>query len=128
MLHHVRRHLRTFAVTVLVLVSVVGAWSTAAHGLDCHDRDGAPVFVAHDASAHAFRAAVLPGAERPVHCVLCHWTRAFGSGVQSVSTSHDAVSRTLAVPVRDAVASPIVAAAQPPLRAPPSVPTLIVVA
>jgi hypothetical protein len=128
MLHHVRRHLRSFAATMLVLVSVVGAWSTAAHGLDCHDRDGAPVFVAHDASAHAFRSPVLPDRERTVHCVLCHWTRTFGPGVQSVSTALDVVSRTLAVPARDAVVSRFVAAAQPPLRAPPAVSTLLVVA
>src|SRR5689334_18669086 len=128
MLHHVRGHLRAFAATVLVLVSAVGAWSTAAHGLDCHDRDGAPVFVAHDASAHAFRGAVLPEEERPVHCVLCHWTRTIGPGVQSVYTALDVVSRTLAMPARDAVASRFVAAAQPPLRAPPAVSTLVVVA
>jgi hypothetical protein len=128
MLLHVRRHLRTWAATVLVLVSVVGAWSTAAHGLDCHDRDGAPVFVAHDASAHAFRSAVLPEEERPVHCVLCHWTRTIGPGVQSVYTALEVVSRTLAAPAPDSVASRFVASAQPPLRAPPAVPTRIVVA
>ena len=128
MLHHVRRHLRTCAATVLVLVSVVGAWSAAAHGLDCHDGDGAPVFAAHDASAHAFRSAVLPDDVRPVHCVLCHWTRVFGPGVESVSTALDVVPRTIAVPAGDAVVSRFVAAAQPPLRAPPRVSTLVVVA
>ena len=128
MLHRIRRDLRALAATMLVLVSALGAWSTFAHGLDCHDRDGEPVLVAHDASAHAFRGAALPPAERPVHCVLCHWTRVLGAGVQSVSAAPAIVSRSFAVPVGDTALAQVTTAAQPPLRAPPSPAALDVVA
>ena len=123
-MHRIRRQLRALAATTLVLVSVLGAWSTVAHGLDCHDRDGAPALVVHDASAHAFRNTAPPDSQRPVHCVLCHWTRTFGPGVQTVSVAPTVVSRSLALPAGETAQARLVAAAQPPLRAPPSAPLL----
>ena len=119
-MHWIRPHLRALAATVLVLVSVLGTWSTGAHWLDCHDPDGAPVVVVHDASAHAFRSAALPAGERPVHCVLCHWTRLVGPGVQSVAFTPFVAARPLAVRVAVATVARLIAADQPPLRAPPS--------
>jgi len=127
-MYRIRPHLRPLAATVLLLVSVLGAWSTFAHGLDCHDRDGEPVVVVHDASAHAFRSTAPPADERPVHCVLCHWTRVFGPGVYSVATSPDVASRTFAAPIADVVVARLIGSAQPPLRAPPAGSTLDVVA
>ena len=129
MLHQVRRHLRLLAATVLVSVSALGAWSSTVHELDCHDAECRPVVVAHDASAHAFRSAAPPAGERETHCVLCHWTRAFGPGVQSVSAAPAAADRrALAIPVADASVARLVTPAQPPLRAPPAAPTVDVVA
>lgn len=128
MLHRIRRDLRALAATMLVLVSALGTWSAFAHELDCHDRDGDPVLVAHDASAHAFRGAALPPAERPVHCVLCHWTRALNAGGHSVAAALVIVGRSFAVPVGDTALAGLNTAAQPPLRAPPSAATLDVVA
>ena len=128
MLHRLRNHLRVLAGVVLVAVSSLGAWSTVAHGLDCHDTDGAPVFVAHDASAHAFRGAALPGPERPVHCVLCHLSRVVGPGVQSVATVPAVAAGALSAPTAAGAVPRLVAAAQPPLRAPPSATPLDVVA
>jgi len=127
MLSRIRRQLHVLAASVLVLVSAMGAWSTFAHGLDCHDPDGAPVVVVHDASAHAFHSAVPADSERPIHCVLCHCTRVLGSGVQSVAAAPSSLTRTLLVPASDEAVARRLAAAQPPLRAPP-VPTLDVVA
>jgi len=118
--HQIRRQLRTLAATMLVLVSALGAWSTYAHDLDCHDPDGAPVLVVHDASAHAFRSATPPDSERPVHCVLCHWTRVFGPSVQSVSPAPLLLSRTLAVQAGLTVVARLISSVQPPLRAPPA--------
>ena len=120
MLCQVRRHLRVLAAAVLLSVSTLGAWSTVAHGLDCYDADGAPVLVAHDASAHAFRNAPPGAGERVVHCVLCHWKRAVGHGVQSVAATPFVVARTFAIPDADASAARLAATVQPPLRAPPS--------
>ncbi len=128
MLHRIRPHLRALAAAVLVSVSVLGAWSTFAHGLDCFDHDdGVVAVVVHDASAHVFSSAAPADEDRPIHCVLCHWTRGFGPSVQSVAAATSPIVRTFAIPVDAATVPRLVAAAQPPLRAPPSVPPLHVV-
>ena len=126
-MHQFRRYLRLLAATVLVSVSAVGAWSSV-HELDCHDAECLPVVVAHDASAHAFRSAALPAGERETHCVLCHWTRAFGPGVQAVSALPSVAARSFAVSVADASVARLVTPTQPPLRAPPAASTIDVVA
>ena len=128
MLHQIRRHLRVLAATVLVSVSALGFWSSTVHELDCHDAECLPVVAVHDASAHVFRGATPPAGEREIHCVLCHWTRAVGPGVQSVSAVPAVVTRSLAIPVADASVARLVTAAQPPLRAPPASSTVGVVA
>ena len=129
MRHQIRHHLRALAAAVLVSVSALGAWSTFGHGLDCFDHDDVAVaVVVHDASAHVFRGAAPADEDRPIHCVLCHWTRAFGPSVQSVASAPSLVDRTVAIPVDDATVPRLVAAVQPPLRAPPSASTFPVVA
>jgi len=129
MLHQIRHHLRALAAAVLVSLSALGAWSTFAHGLDCFDHDDAVVaVVVHDASAHVFSHAAPADEDRPIHCVLCHWMRAFGPSVQSVAATPSTVNRTFAIPVDDATVPRLIAAAQPPLRAPPSASTLHAVA
>ena len=120
MLHQIRRHLRVLAAAVLVSVSALGAWSSTVHELDCHDAECLPAIVAHDASAHAFRAAPTADAERELHCVLCHWTRAVGPGAQPVSTVPFITARSLAVAVADIPVARLIRAVQPPLRAPPA--------
>jgi hypothetical protein len=127
MLHQIRRHLRVLAAAVLVSVSALGAWSSLAHRLDCHDAECLPVAVEHDAAAHAFRGAPAPESERDVHCVLCHWTRAFGPSVQSASVVLPLVSRALARWAADASVARLTTAVQPPLRAPPAAATFDVV-
>jgi hypothetical protein len=128
MLHQIRRHLRVLAAAALVSVSALGTWSSLAHRLDCHDTECLPVAVAHDASAHAFRGAPPLDGEREVHCVLCHWTRAFGPSVQSVSLVPSLASRSLAHSAADASVARLTTAVQPPLRAPPAASTFGVVA
>jgi hypothetical protein len=120
MLHRLRRDLRVLAAAVLVSSSTVGGLSTLGHGLDHHDADDGPAIVVHDASAHAFRNAAPAAGDRPVHCVLCHWTRAFGPGVEFVSLTHVVTSRTLAAQAGDSGLTHSFAAVQPPLRAPPA--------
>ena len=129
MRHQIRHHLRALAVAVLVSVSALGAWSTFAHGLDCFDHDdGVGAVVVHDASAHVFSSTAPADEDRPIHCVLCHWTRVFGPSVQSVAAAPSPVDRAVAIPVDDTTVPRLIASVQPPLRAPPSASTLHVVA
>ena len=129
MLYQFRRHLRVLAAAVLVSLSVVGGWSdarrtgstittpTAQSGSSCTTR-----------RRTRFAARSQPDGERPVHCVLCHWTRAFGPSLQSVSVAHALASRTLAVQAVDIGLFHSGAAVQPPLRAPPVPPAVDVFA
>ncbi len=120
MLQLARRHLRVLATAVLLSLCAVGGWSAFGHGLDHHDADDVAAFVVQDASAHAFRNAVPADGDQPVHCVLCHWTRAFGTHVQGVSLAQAVASRALVVHTADASLLHHVTAGQPPLRAPPA--------
>jgi hypothetical protein len=128
MLHQIRRHLRVLAAAVLVSVSALGTWSSLAHRLDCHDAECLPGAVAHDASAHAFRDVPPPAGEREIHCVLCHWTRAFGPSVQFVSVVPSLASRSLVRLAADTSVARLIASVQPPLRAPPAASTFDVAA
>jgi hypothetical protein len=120
MLHLARRRLRVLATAVLLSVCAVGGWSALGHELDHYDPDGAATFVVHDASAHAFRDAAPAAGDQPVHCVLCHWTRALGTHAQKVSLTLAVASRALAIHTADASLLHHVTAVQPPLRAPPA--------
>jgi len=124
MLHLARRRLRVLATAALLSLCAVGGWSTFGHQRDHHDADGVAAFVVHDASAHAFRNAAPAASDQPVHCVLCHWTRAFGTHVQRVSLASAVASRALAVHTADAGLRHHVTAVQPPLRAPPTRPAV----
>jgi hypothetical protein len=128
MLIQLRRHLRVLAAAVLVSMSAVTGWSALVHELDGHDHETAPAFVVHDESAHAFRSATPSEGERPVHCVLCHWTRTLGLGLQTVSIALSFASETLVAQATDSILLHRVAAVQPPLRAPPARPPLDVLA
>jgi hypothetical protein len=128
MLHWSRSHLRALAVAVLVSLSTLATWSLAVHELDCYDRDGAPEFVVHDASAHAFRGATPDPGEHPVHCVLCHWTRSFAPRVHSVTLAPSVARSTVAAPAPLVRPVSVFADAQPPLRGPPATPFVDVLA
>ncbi len=129
MLYQFRRHLRVLAAAVLVITvcrSVAGPRSrtgstittpTAPRRSSCTTR-----------RRTRFAARSQPDGERPVHCVLCHWTRAFGPSLQSVSVAHALASRTLAVQAVDIGLFHSGAAVQPPLRAPPVPPAVDVFA
>jgi len=128
MLHWSRSHLRALAATVLVSLSTLGAWSLAVHELDCYDLDGAPAFVSHDASAHAFRSPAPAESDHPLHCVLCHWTRSFAPRVHGVTLAPHVARQIVAVPAPLARLASAFADAQPPLRGPPATPFFAVLA
>lgn len=112
-----RTRVRGIAAGVLCLLAFAGAVSVA-HETSHHD---AACFVAtaHDAAAHA----IGPGlgeAGHPLHCVLCHWTRAFRVRPTLITQYEDAAPRV----VRTATPAVRLLAwffeARPPLRAPPA--------
>jgi len=103
------------ALTVLWSLIALAALSASPHTIECADEaDG---LVVHDSSSHAI-GAVRPS-DDPLHCVLCHWTRAFSA--DDVRAPRLIVSHDSSISLIPASVEPIRAAARLnlPSRAPP---------
>jgi hypothetical protein len=122
MLQWFRARARSIAATALLSLTTLLAGSAMPHPDDCHDAICAPV-APHDPSAHSIGRDTST-TERPLHCVLCHWTRIVRPSNDAAHPIAPVVERNVRFLV-DLVAPPqAFVAAQPPLRAPPSSPLL----
>ena len=74
MLQWFRARARSIAAVSLVSLATLSVWSATPHQDDCHDAICASVVVPHDPSAHSI-GRDSSETDRPLHCVLCHWTR-----------------------------------------------------
>ena len=119
MLQWFRGRARAIAVASLVSLTTLSVWSATPHQDDCHDALCVSAAVPHDPSAHSI-SRYSPETDRPLHCVLCHWTRIArpsADAAHHIAPSVEVHARILV----DIVTAPQgVVAAQPPLRAPPS--------
>jgi len=75
MLQWFRSRAGWLATTVLWSLVTVGALSAVGHEGECYDDPTAIADARHDSSAHRITAPRVT--DRPLHCLLCHWTRAF---------------------------------------------------
>ena len=123
MLRWFRAHARSIAATALASLATLSVWSAAPHQDDCHDAMCVSVVVPHDPSAHSIRA-YSSHTDRPLHCVLCHWTRIVRPSASAAQHLAPAVERNVRAFVNIVSAPQFFFAAQPPLRAPPVSPTL----
>jgi hypothetical protein len=123
MLQWFRERARSIAATTLLALATLSVWSAAPHEDDCHDAICASALVPHDPSAHSIGRSPET-AERPLHCVLCHWTRIVRPSGHVEHQSAPVVERNVRIVVASFSAPQAVFAAQPPLRAPPSSPLL----
>jgi hypothetical protein len=125
MLQGFRARARSVGATALLSLVTLSVWSAMPHRDDCHDAICA-VVVPHDPSAHSVGRADTSHDDRPLHCVLCHWTRIARPSAGTAHHLTPAVDRTVRFLVDIIVAPETFFAAQPPLRAPPASPTLVV--
>ncbi len=121
MLAWYRARTRGLAGLLLVAMASLAAATGAPHADDCHETLCVSSVVEHDAASHRFEGP--PAADdHHLHCVICHWIRAFKPAAQT------AYSQTPPVPDDVLVHAPFVGtpaafpAAQPPLRSPPPSP------
>jgi hypothetical protein len=121
MLRWFRARARSIAATALLSLITLTGWSAAPHQDDCHDAICA-VIVPHDPSAHSIGRAETSHADRPLHCVLCHWTRIVRPSANTAHHIVPVVERNARSFVNIVRSPQAVVAAQPPLRAPPSTP------
>jgi hypothetical protein len=120
MLQWYRARARSIAATALVALATLSVWSAVPHPDDCHEAMCAPV-VPHDSSSHSV-GRQSADADRPLHCVLCHWTRIVRPTGNPSHPITPAVERNVRFLVHIVSAPQALLAAQPPLRAPPSSP------
>jgi len=119
MLQWFRAHARLIGVVTLWSMATLTAWSAVPHHDDCHDAMCASDVVPHDVSSHSVGRDDSSTAERPLHCVLCHWTRIVRPSATAAYHLAEAVDRAIRFPVQVVHAPEAFIAAQPPLRAPP---------
>jgi hypothetical protein len=63
------------ALTLLWSLTALAVLSATPHQIECGDEDG--MAAVHDAAGHAIGA--VRTTDDPLHCVLCHWIRAFSA-------------------------------------------------
>jgi|RhiMethySRZTD1v2_1073278.scaffolds.fasta_scaffold00149_29 hypothetical protein len=124
MLQWFRGHARSIAAPALLSLATLSVWSAAPHQDDCHEAICASVVVPHDPSSHSIHRDTSTTAHRPLHCVLCHWTRIVRPSATVAHHLAPAVDRAILILVDVVRAPEAFFAAQPPLRAPPSSPYL----
>ena len=76
--------------------------------------------VVHDAAAHAVRAPIAPETEHPLHCLVCHWVRAFRPRTEARVVSAPTSDAGAGMPVQFFAIFSRAPVAQPPLRSPPA--------
>jgi hypothetical protein len=121
MLSWFRAHARAIAAAALLSLVTLSVWSAAPHQDDCHDAVCVSLVVPHDPSAHSIGRGAST-TDRPLHCVLCHWTRTVRPSSSAAHPLAPAVARDVRFLVDVFSAPEANLAAQPPLRAPPSSP------
>ena len=110
------------AATTLVWLIAVGGVAVVPHEDDCHDAACGAVVVEHDAAAHRVGSASDDPDSHPIHCLVCHWVRAFRPRTETRFVSAVASEAGVRIPVQYFEISRRAPAAQPPLRSPPASP------
>ena len=112
-------------IATAAMLSLAGAVVSAAspHESDCHDVGCLAAVVEHDASAHQI-AAPAAADSHPPHCLACHWARSFRPRTESRILPTPAAGPGITIHVEYVTAAASAPVAQPPLRSPPSSPSL----
>jgi hypothetical protein len=113
------RAARVAATTLVWLVGVSGV-AVAPHETDCHDAACSAIVVEHDAAAHRVGAPSNTPDSHPLHCLVCHWVRAFRPRTEARFVSTLASEAGVRLPVQFFTISSRAPVAQPPLRSPPA--------
>ncbi len=113
-----RAHTARIAAVTMVWMAVVGASAIVPHDDDSHDTYA--FAVTHDHSAHRVEAADADVDNHPLHCLVCHWVRAFRPRTEARTASLPATDAGISLPLERFSTSATAPVSQPPLRSPPS--------
>ncbi len=118
MLQWFRAHAARIAAVTMVWMAMVGASAIVPHEDDSHDTYAS--VVTHDHSAHRVEAAGSDVESHPLHCVVCHWARAFRPRTEARIASLPATDAGIRLPIEFFSISATAPVSQPPLRSPPT--------
>jgi hypothetical protein len=122
MLQWFRDRAARVALGTLAWMIAVGGAAVAPHANDCHEAACHAVIVEHDASAHRVGAPSVDADIHPLHCLVCHWVRAFRPQTEARFVSTLAAEAGMRIPVQFVAIANRASFAQPPLRSPPASP------
>lgn len=120
MLQWFRVRASRIAVTAIVSMTAVGGSTVFPHEDDCHDAACSPIAVEHDAAAHRVGAASTTDDSHPLHCLVCHWVRAFRPRTEVRIVSMLTANTGISIPIQLFTTSTGAPVSQPPLRSPPA--------
>ena len=122
MLAEYRRSARRVAALLLTAFASLAGATAAPHRDDCHDAFCAvSAETHHNAADHAIEGPP-PTGEAPLHCIVCHWIRAFNPLLQSAQAAAPSTPDVAIVHAPFTGTPATFPAAQPPLRSPPAAP------
>jgi hypothetical protein len=107
---------------LLLLLAALGGSSVSLHQDDCHDPGCSLAVVEHDATAHRITAPATVADSRPLHCLVCHWTRTFRPQIARAFVASPTVLVRTYVGFDLVILARQAQVAQPPLRSPPASP------
>jgi hypothetical protein len=122
MLQWCRARATPVATATLVWLIAAGGAAVAPHEDDCHDAACRAIVVEHDAAAHRVGAPSVDDETHPLHCLVCHWVRAFRPRTEARQVSTPVSEAGARIPVQFFAILGSASFAQPPLRSPPALP------
>ena len=120
MLRWFRVRASSIAVTAILLMAAVGGSAVVPHEDDCHDAACPAISVEHNAAAHRIGGAPAETDNHPLHCLVCHWMRAFRPRTEARIVSAPASESGVSISLEFVTVSGRAPVAQPPLRSPPA--------
>jgi hypothetical protein len=122
MLQWFRARASRIATVAMLALATVGGSAVVPHEDDCHDAGCQSLAVVHNAAAHRVGAAVAANDDHPLHCLVCHWVRAFRPRTEARIVSTLTAADRVVLPTQLFVTSAGGPVSQPPLRSPPALP------
>jgi hypothetical protein len=121
MLQWFRARAAAIATVAMLSMAVVGGSAVVPHEDDCHDACPANGGQ-HDPAAHRIGGTSVDEDSHPLHCLVCHWVRAFRPRTEARVVSAESTETGVNLYVEIVSVSGRAPVAQPPLRSPPASP------
>ena len=120
MLKWFRVRASSIALVAMFSMAAVGGSAVVPHEDDCHE--ACPASAGHNPAAHRIGGKSVDADSHPLHCLVCHWVRAFRPRTEARIVSAPSTETAVNVYIEIVSVSGRAPVAQPPLRSPPPFP------